>query len=60
VAGDEDESQKIVAEILIDRCLETGAGDFLTFLDLAAEDFVFLLDALGATQLIDGPTLRQS
>ena len=57
MAGDEDEAQEIIADVLVDGGLEVRRGQ-LPGLELVTELLVLALEPLVPAQEIDGPVLR--
>src|SRR5262249_3370446 len=57
MAGDEDESEQVVADVVVDRILEIRHGQFPLQLELASELFVLALQERAATEVVDGAVL---
>ena len=54
MAGDKDEAQQIVTDIIIRGGLEIGCGHLLLGLPFACELFMPALEPLIATEMVDG------
>src|SRR6267142_4149435 len=58
MTGNENEAEEVVANGVVDRCVEIGHGPLLLHLKLAAEFFMFALEKFVAAPVIDGAMLR--
>ena len=58
MAGDEDQAQQVVADVVVERGVEVGRRRSLLRLELVAELLVLALEQLVAAQLVDGAVLR--
>ena len=58
MAGDEDEAQEIVANVIVDRGVEIGLRRLLLNLELITELLMFAFEQLVAAEDIDRPMLR--
>src|ERR1700730_4322640 len=57
MTGDEHQAQQVVADGVVDRCIEIGHGHLLLRFELAAELLVLALEELVAAPKIDGAML---
>jgi hypothetical protein len=58
MARGEDEAEKVVSDVIVDRVVEIRHGHLLLGLELAANFAVFALEQLAAAQAVDGAMLR--
>ncbi len=60
MAGDEDQAQQIVADVLVDRRVEVAVTRFLLGLEVASDFLLLALESRFAAQHIDRPMLRRA
>ena len=59
MAGDEHQTQQVVAHVIVERRVEVGRGRLLFDLELMAELLVLPFEQLAAAEEIDGAVLRR-
>ena len=58
MAGGEDEAQQVVADVIVDRCIEIGLGELLLDLDVTSELLLLSLEDLVTAHPVDAAMLR--